>query len=123
MKNTTILLAAFLLLNISCEEIVDRAINNDEEITFNNAYRGQWVGTYTGSLSGNLNVNIDKNGYAEVSRTAVNANETYSTSIIGSSFNSISHAPSGFILYGNLEQKSGTWKMGSLEGNWVLVKK
>lgn len=106
---------------ISCEEIErNRAENN-----YVTPYKGKWVGSYTGDQTGTLVLNVGEKGGIEGTRTSITFQETFYTSMQGGgsgALSTMSPSPSGFLLYGSLETKSGTWKMGSLKGNWTVVK-
>lgn len=107
-----------LFMLISCDVFLDEVHEKNEQENFTSAYMGKWTGSYTGDLNGTLIFNVHKNATVEINR---NGQEIYSSALIGSSFN-VDKAPSGFILYGNLENKSGTWEMGNLKGTWSVAK-
>ncbi|WP_131725510.1 MULTISPECIES: hypothetical protein [unclassified Chryseobacterium] len=116
-----VLLTAVVSLH-SCQHILDQAEEKRAQENFTSEFMGKWTGTYYGDLSGNLTVNVAKNASAEVSRSASGGTDSYWTSLIGSSFNTTVKSPQGFIIYGNLQNKAGTWEMGTAKGTWTLMK-
>ena len=84
---------------------------------------GIWTGTYSGDESGNLTLNIKKDGRIEVTRKYNEIIDIFYTTVYegGSIYNSPS-PNTGFTLYGNMEQKGGTWKQGSSTGTWSVTK-
>lgn len=124
MKNLTIklfLLAALASLQ-SCEHILDQAEEKRAQENFTSEFMGRWTGSYSGDLSGSLAINVAKNASTEVSRSTNGNPDSYYTNIIGSSFNTTSKSPQGFIIYGNLQSKNGTWEMGTAKGTWTVSK-
>ncbi|KMQ64225.1 hypothetical protein ACM39_17010 [Chryseobacterium sp. FH2] len=118
-KFFTLLIA--LISFTSCDEIN----RNREENNYVTPYKGKWVGSYTGDQSGTLVLNVGEKGGIEGVRTSMEFQETFYTAMQGGgsgALSTMSPSPSGFILYGSLETKSGTWKMGALKGNWAVVK-
>lgn len=110
-----------LIFLFSCDEIE----RNREQDNYVTPYKGKWVGTYTGDQSGTLVLNVGEKGGVEGTRTSMEFQENFYTSMNGGgsgALSTMSPSPSGFILYGSLETKSGTWKMGALKGNWTVVK-
>lgn len=106
----------------SCDEIE----RNREEDKYVTPYKGKWVGNYTGDQSGTLVLNVGEKGGIEGTRTSMEFQEIFYTAMQGGgsgALSTMSPSPSGFILYGSLETKSGTWKIGALKGNWTVVKK
>lgn len=106
----------------SCQHILDQAEEKRTQENFTSEFMGKWTGTYSGDLSGNLTVNVAKDASAEVTRSTNGGTDSYWTNLIGSSFNTTVKSPQGFIIYGNLQNKSGTWKMGSAKGTWSVSK-
>lgn len=106
----------------SCQYILDQAEEEKAQENFTSEFMGKYTGSYTGDMSGALTVNVRKDASAEVIRDAAGNPDVYFTSIIMSSFNTTSASPQGFILYGNLQTKKGTWQMGNLKGSWSLTK-
>lgn len=106
----------------SCEHILDQAEEKRAQENFTAEFMGKWSGTYSGDLSGSLTVNVAKDASAGVTRIANGGTDSYWTSLIGSSFNTTVKSPQGFIIYGNLQNKSGTWEMGSAKGTWSVTK-
>lgn len=117
------LLLIFPLLSVfSCEHVLDEMERNKNEKNYTSPYMGKWSGTYTGDESGTLVLNVKKGGSIEGVKTSQGQQETFYSELIGSSINSMPISNSGFTLYGNLESKSGTWKMGNLNGSWSVTK-
>lgn len=106
----------------SCEHILDQAEEKRAQENFTSEFMGKYTGTYSDDLSGSLTVNITKSASAEVIRSINSGTDSYWTSLIGSSFNTTVKSPQGFIIYGNLQNKSGTWEMGSSKGTWSVTK-
>jgi len=119
------LMIASLFLLSSCSEIIDNVHQNQEQENYVSPYMGKWVGTYSGEVSGTLIMNVTKSGGMEVTRT-VNSNveEVYYTSLQGAANGALNPAPSpkGFILYGSLQTKSGSWKIQNWSGSWSVTK-
>lgn len=110
-----------LLLAFSCEHL-DEIERNKQQENITSPYMGKWSGSYSGDQSGTLILNVGKSGTIEGIKTSQGQQETFYSALIGSSINSAATSASGFILYGNLQSKSGTWKMGSLNGTWSVTK-
>lgn len=109
----------------SCNYIMDEVYRDKEEENYTTPYMGKWQGSYTGDENGTLTLNVSKNGSIEVIRSSGNFQETFYVSLLGGGSGSIysnSGSATGFILYGNLESKSGTWTKGDLKGSWSVVK-
>ncbi|WP_312389064.1 hypothetical protein [Chryseobacterium sp.] len=122
MMKTIKILTLLLTLNFlfSCDEIE----RNRQEDNYVTPYKGKWVGTYTGDQSGTLVLNVGEKGGIEGVRKSMEFEETFYTSMQGGgsgAISTMSPSPSGFLLYGSLETKSGTWKMGALQGKWTVV--
>lgn len=116
-----LLIFPLLLLVFSCEHL-DEIERNKQQENSTSPYMGKWSGSYSGDQSGTLILNVGKSGYIEGIKTSQGQQETFYSGLIGSSINSAATSGSGFILYGNLQSKSGTWKMGSLNGTWSVTK-
>lgn len=113
----------FSLLSVfSCQHVLDEIERDKNEENYTSPYMGKWSGSYSGDQSGTLILNVTKSGSIEGTKVSQGHQETFYSGLIGSSINSTSTSSSGFILYGNLESKSGTWKMGSLSGTWSVTK-
>lgn len=109
----------------SCNHIIDEIDRDREEENYTTPYMGKWQGSYTGDENGTLTLNVSKSGSIEVIRTSGSFQETFYTSLAGGGSGAISTSsgsPSGFIIYGSLETKSGTWVKGNLKGNWSVAK-
>lgn len=102
--------------------VLDEIERDKNEENYTSPYMGKWSGSYSGDQSGTLILNVTKSGSIEGTKVSQGHQETFYSGLIGSSINSTSTSYSGFILYGNLESKSGTWKMGNLSGTWSVSK-
>lgn len=112
----------FSLLSVfSCQHVLDEIERDKNEENYVSPYMGKWSGTYSGDQSGTLILNVSKSGTIEGTKISQGHQETFYSGLIGSSISSTT-SNSGFTLYGNLESKSGTWKMGNLNGNWSVTK-
>jgi hypothetical protein len=124
--NFRFILTGFVILSlISCENILDDAQRKKEQENYTTPFMGKWSGNYTGEQNGTLFLNVSKSGSIEVTRSSGGSQEVFYTSLLGGgsgSINNTSPSSSGFELYGNLESKSGTWKMGGQKGNWSVAK-
>lgn len=116
-----LLLVFPLLMIYSCEHL-DEIERNKQQENSTSPYMGKWSGSYSGDQSGTLILNVGKSGTIEGIKTSQGQQETFYSMLIGSSINSAATSASGLILYGNLQSKSGTWKMGSLNGTWSVTK-
>lgn len=124
MKNLRIkILFLFVAMSLqSCEQIIDQINENNQEQNSFTPLRGKYTGTYTGELGGTLVINVGDKGTVEITRSTIDSYESYETGLVNSSFNTINKAPSGFILIGSLNSKTGTWQMNNLKGNWSVTK-
>ncbi|WP_313003919.1 hypothetical protein [Chryseobacterium gleum] len=124
MKNIRLFLLLFLISGVlfSCEDILENKRLKEEQDNQTSPYMGRWVGTYTGSENGNLVLDIKKSGSVEVIRTINNTQDVYYTNLYGGAIYNTASPNSGFVLYGNMENHSGTWKMGAGSGNWSVTK-
>ncbi len=107
----------------SCAEFWRDQEKRIAEENYISPYMGIWNGTYSGDENGTLSLNVKKDGRIEVTRKHYDSNDIFYTTIYegGSIYNSPS-LNSGFTLYGNMEQKGGTWKMGDWKGSWSVTK-
>ncbi len=126
MKHT---LSFLLLLSccatlISCEGLLDTYFDRKEEQNYVSTYQGVYKGTYSGDEAGSLIIEISKNGAATISRTNASFTETadYSGRVWDDGSLQSVVFQSGFRLYGNLHQLSGTWQYNSWSGTWTLKK-
>ncbi|ANF49205.1 hypothetical protein A0O34_00930 [Chryseobacterium glaciei] len=116
------LLIIFPLLTVlSCQHVLDEVERDKQEENYTSPYMGKWSGSYSGDQSGTLILNVNKSGTIEGTKISQGHQETFYSGLIGSSISSTTSS-SGFTLYGNLESKSGTWKMGNLNGSWSVTK-
>ncbi|AZA54386.1 hypothetical protein [Chryseobacterium sp. G0201] len=104
------------------QHVLDEIERDKNEENYTSPYMGKWSGSYSGDLSGTLVLNVTKSGSIEGTKVSQGHQETFYSGLIGSSLNSTPTSSSGFTLYGNLESKSGTWKMGNLSGTWSVSK-
>lgn len=113
----------FIFALFSCTEFWRDQENRIAEDNYISPYLGIWTGTYSGDESGNLTLNIKKDGRIEVTRKYNEIIDIFYTTVYegGSIYNSPS-PNTGFTLYGNMEQKGGTWKQGSSTGTWSVTK-
>lgn len=109
---------------VSCEQILEERRYQNAQENYTSPYMGKWIGNYSGEGNGTLVLNVKKSGSIEVIRTdSQNQQESYFTNVFeGGSLYGNSSLNSGFTLYGNMEQKSGTWKMGDWKGTWSVTK-
>ncbi|MBB6371851.1 hypothetical protein [Chryseobacterium shigense] len=121
-------LLTVLLSLFSCTEtgdIIDNGYQNNAQENYTSPYMGKWVGTYSGNaIDGTLILNVSKSGSIEVKRGGNGTmDEVYYTSLQGSG-GALNPAPSpkGFILYGSLHTKSGTWNFQHWSGSWSVAK-
>ena len=124
----SVLIVAFLsiLLSLmSCETVVDNIMdnvnNNHQQNNYTSRYMGNWAGTYIGPERGNVSFKVSKDG------TIYGNYGTTEEIIVGSVLDdggllSVLSVNSGFHLYGNLNQNSGTWKKGDKTGTWTFKK-
>ncbi|GAB0157477.1 hypothetical protein CHRYSEOSP005_27540 [Chryseobacterium sp. Alg-005] len=119
-------LAFVLLIGLtSCSHIIDEIDRDREEENYTTPYMGKWQGSYTGDENGTLTMNVNKSGSIEVIRTSGSFQETFYISLLGGGSGAIytnTGSASGFIVYGSLESKSGTWIKGNMKGSWSVVK-
>jgi len=122
MRSIFYFLTIFSLL--SCSELLENINQRDAEDSYTSPYKGAWIGTYSGNESGTLLIEVAKNGYTSLTRTSSNGSETSFLSGMVRDDGALQSVimESGFTLYGNFVEKSGTWKMGERNGNWSVKK-
>ncbi len=126
-KNSVLIVAflSILLSLMSCETVVDNIMdnvnNNHQQNNYTSRYMGTWVGTYTGAETGNLTFTVSKDGSISGNYGITKEIIVGSTLDDGSLLNVLS-INSGFHLYGNLNQNSGTWKKADKTGTWTFKK-
>lgn len=107
------------------DEIINTIHENNAQENYTSPFMGKWVGTYSGdAISGTLILNVSKSGSIEVTRAENGAvAEVHYTSIQGAS-GALNPAPSpkGFVLYGSLQSKSGTWNFKHWSGSWSVTR-
>jgi hypothetical protein len=122
MKTKT-LLSLFILscAFISCDRIIDNYYEHQAQENCTSPFMGKWVGSYTGQGNGNLILSVSKSG--NITGTYGANNEMVLGFVMddGALTPVISDTPI-FTLYGSLNTKKGTWKNGSLTGDWTLTK-
>ncbi|WP_300670784.1 hypothetical protein [Soonwooa sp.] len=125
-KNILILASLSILFSfMSCETVVDNLIdnigNNHQQNNYTSRYMGNWVGTYAGPESGNVAFKVSKDG--TIYGNYGTAEEVISGSVLDDGgLLSVLSVKSGFHLYANLNQNSGTWKKGDITGTWTFKK-
>lgn len=124
MKMKLLIGILMLLSLVSCDEILDQQRERKQKENYVTPYKGKYIGTINGDFTGNLTVDISKGGTMEVKREIGGQQVTTYQSLQGGGSGAISSPTSytEFTLIGNFETKSGTWKMGALQGNWVVKK-
>ncbi len=122
MKTKTIL--SLLILSctfISCDRISDNYWDQKDQENYTSRYMGKWVGSYTGQGNGNLIISVSKSG--NITGTYGPNNDMVLGFVMddGALTPVVSDTPI-FTMYGSLNTKKGTWKNGSLTGDWTLTK-
>ena len=108
----------------SCQQILDNYWERKEEENYTSSFKGKYVGSYNGDETGTIVLEVDKKGYVTVARnSSLGVNEIFISGVIQDTggFQAVK-SQSGFTLLGNLNAKSGTWKMGGWKGNWSVIK-
>ena len=122
MKYLVIILLLFL---VSCDYIWERQKEKQAQENYVSPFQGIWVGKYNGDEKGDLTIKVAKNGsisFIRSSEHGITDDVTNGLVRDDSALQSVSSLQSGFTLFGNLQQKSGTWKMGDWKGNWSVTK-
>lgn len=124
MKMKLLIGILMLLSLVSCDEILDQHRERKQLENYVTPYKGKYIGTINGDMSGNLTVDISKGGTMEVKREIGGQQVMTYQSLLGGGSGVISSPTSftEFTLIGSFETKSGTWKMGALQGNWSVKK-
>jgi len=108
----------------SCDQILDNYWNRKAKEQYVSPYKGIYKGTYSGDEVGTITIEVTKNGNISLTKTSAFGTEdsfSFGTVMDDGSLNSV-RLQSGFTLLGNLNTKSGTWKMGEWKGNWSVLK-
>lgn len=108
----------------SCQQILDNYWERKEEENYTSPFKGKYVGSYNGDETGMIVLEVDKMGYVTVTKnSSLGVNEIFISGVIQDTggFQAVK-SQSGFTLLGNLNAKSGTWKMGDWKGNWSVIK-
>lgn len=121
MKTKTILFLTLLLSITSCDRILDNYWKEKEQENYTSPFMGRWIGTYNGAQAGTLSIEVSKSGniIGSLGRTEVDlASYVYDNGTLQPVMsNSLT-----FTLYGNLNDKKGTWKDKDQQGTWTLTK-
>lgn len=127
MKRYLILLILSCCLS-SCEQVIDSYWENKQKENYKSPYAGTYNGTYSGQDSGTLKVKISTKDVVTVTRNSntFKTSETFTGTLIGSSFYSVKSSATGFTLMGSLSSQtsvySGNWTQDSMSGTWNLTK-
>src|SRR5690606_5874229 len=116
-------LSAFVILYFaltSCQQIMDNHWERQELANYDSPYKGNWISSYTGQETGTFVLGINKSGNVFGLRN--NADNLGGKVYEGGVIMNLHSPTSNIHIDGNLETKSGTWKMGSLSGTWTIVK-
>ena len=119
-----LLLLLFSLTLFSCDQILDNYWDRKAEENYVSPFKGIYKGNYSGDEVGTLTIEVAKNGYTSVTRIAAFGTEETSFSGMVRDDGALQSVMlrSGFTLLGNLNAKSGTWKMGDWNGSWTVQK-
>ncbi|ACU08399.1 hypothetical protein FIC_01957 [Flavobacteriaceae bacterium 3519-10] len=119
-----LLLLLFSLTLFSCDQILDNYWDRKAEENYVSPFKGIYKGNYSGDEVGTLSIEVAKNGYTSVTRIAAFGTEesTFSGMVRDDGALQSVKLESGFTLLGNLNAKSGTWKMGDWNGSWTVQK-
>lgn len=121
MKRLTFLLIIVFCF-MGCQRIIEQNQFNTELNNYKSPYQGNWYGVYNGSETGELKIIVYKAGNIEVKRIFNNSSDTFYGQVYDNGVINDAYSNSGFILYGSLDVKAGTWKSGNLSGNWSVSK-
>lgn len=118
------LLFVFILFLCSCERVIEQNQFNNEQSNYTSPYQGTWYGTYSGSgTNSTFTLKVYKAGNIEVIGTPGNSGETFYGQVLDNgSLSSVYSQATGFTLYGNLNNKNGTWKRNDITGTWTVNK-
>ncbi len=118
-----IILLAFALSLVSCQELMDEHWRDKAEENYVNPFQGSYSGSFSGNLNGSLVLNVSKSGNTNIKKTYAGVTENFSAFVThDGAFQEGMGSQQDFKLYGNLQTKSGTWKQGSLTGTWSVTK-
>lgn len=108
----------------SCEQMIDNYLERKAEEQYVSPFKGIYKGNYSGDESGTITLEVAKNGYTSLTKTSQFGTEDsfLSGMVMGDGSLYSVKLQSGFTLLGNLNAKSGTWKMGGWKGNWSVSK-
>ncbi len=108
----------------SCDQILDNYWDRKAQEQYVSPYKGIYKGTYSGDEVGTITIEVTKNGYTTLVKTSkFGTDDSFSSGKVmdDGSLYSV-RLQSGFTLLGNLNTKSGTWKMGEWNGTWSVLK-
>ncbi|MCD9853487.1 hypothetical protein LUD75_02130 [Epilithonimonas sp. JDS] len=122
MKTKTILsLLIMFCAFISCDRITDNYYEHQAQENYTSPYMGKWVGSYTGQGSGNITLSVSKSG--NITGTYGQNNDALVSYVYDDgTLQPVLSENYTFFLYGKLKDKKGTWKNGTLSGDWTLTK-
>ena len=118
----SVLMLAFTMT--SCDQILDNYWDRKAQEQYVSPYKGTYKGNYSGDEVGTITIEVTKNGYTSLVKTSkFGTDDSFSSGKVmdDGSLYSV-RLQSGFTLLGNLNTKSGTWKMGEWNGNWSVLK-
>ncbi|WDF48265.1 hypothetical protein PQ459_07250 [Chryseobacterium sp. KACC 21268] len=82
---------------------------------------GKWVGSYTGQGNGKLILSVSKSG--NITGTYGQNNDGLLSYVYDDgTLQPVLSENYTFFLYGKLKDKKGTWKNGTLSGDWTFTK-
>lgn len=124
MKTKTVLPLLLVLTFTSCQEILDRYWEQEEEENYVSPYQGTYKGSYSGDETGNLTIEVAKNGYTSVTRTSQFGTESSFVSGMVRHDGALQSVKlqSGFVLEGNFNVKAGNWRLADWKGSWSVQK-
>lgn len=126
MKNRLFHLTLLMLASIltSCDQVLDNYWERKAQEQYVSPYKGIYKGTYSGDEVGTITIEVAKSGNTSLTKTSqFGTDDSFSSGKVmdDGSLYSV-RLQSGFTLLGNLNTKSGTWKMGEWNGNWSVLK-
>lgn len=116
--------ALALLSLASCEQVLDNYWDRKEEENYVSPFKGIYKGNYTGDEVGTLTIEVAKNGYISVIKISqFSTEDSFFSGMVrdDGALQSVT-LQSGFTLLGNLNTKTGTWKIADWKGNWSVTK-
>jgi len=118
----TVLMLAFTMT--SCDQFLDNYWERKAQEQYVSPYKGIYKGTYSGDEVGTITIEVAKSGNTSLTKTSqFGTDDSFSSGTVTDDGSLYSvRLQSGFTLLGNLNTKSGTWKMGEWNGNWSVLK-